>query len=527
MALSLLEESLKVTKAKLGPDHPNTLISMNNLATGYRAAGKLSLALPLYKETLQLMKAKLGPDHPNTLTSMSNLAAGYLSAGKVSLALPLLEETLKLSKAKVGPDHPDTLSTMSNLAEGYGAAGKPDLALPLFQELLKLRQAKLGLDHPDTLNSMNGLASCYGAVGKLALALPLFEETLKMRKANLGPDHPQTLSSMNSLAVSYWRLKRLDRSVPLFEEALKLSKAKVGSDHPDTLRTLANLGVNYRDAARLPEAIPLLEEAYAKGRRHASLQWVGTALLDAYVLAGKKAEASTLIAERLKEARTKLPPESPQLAGVLAFDGLLLLKLQAHAEAEKLLRECLAIREKKEPDAWTTFNTQSMLGGALLLQKKYAEAEPLLLAGLEGMKQREAKIPPQVRDLRLQEAMGRLAGLFEATRKKEETRLKGELTDAKTQTVHEVKLTAGKAVVIDMHSRQFDTYLKLQDAQGKLLAENDDIDLAAKQLNSRLWFMPKADGVYRIIATSYQLEGRGDYEIIIREYSAAKSQHGK
>ena len=42
-------------------------------------------------------------------------------------------------------------------------------------------------------------------------------------------------------------------------------------------------------------------------------------------------------------------------------------------------------------------NTKSMLGGALLGQKKYAEAEPLLLAGYEGTKQREATIPPQIR----------------------------------------------------------------------------------------------------------------------------------
>jgi eukaryotic-like serine/threonine-protein kinase len=58
------------------------------------------------------------------------------------------------------------------------------------------------------------------------------------------------------------------------------------------------------------------------------------------------------------------------------------------------VRECLAIREKKEPDAWTTFNGRSQLGGALLGHKRYADAEPLLLKGYEGMKQREDKIPP-------------------------------------------------------------------------------------------------------------------------------------
>jgi hypothetical protein len=84
-----------------------------------------------------------------------------------------------------------------------------------------------------------------------------------------------------------------------------------------------------------------------------------------------------------------------------------------------VLRECLALREMKAPDEWTTFNTKSMLGGALLGQKKYADAEPLLLAGHEGMKAQEAKIPPQGQ-VRIPEAIERLVQLYEATGKTEE-----------------------------------------------------------------------------------------------------------
>jgi hypothetical protein len=46
--------------------------------------------------------------------------------------------------------------------------------------------------------------------------------------------------------------------------------------------------------------------------------------------------------------------------------------------------DCLIIREKKQPDDWTTFTTKSMLGEALNGQKKRAEAEPLLVQGLRG-----------------------------------------------------------------------------------------------------------------------------------------------
>ena len=62
-----------------------------------------------------------------------------------------------------------------------------------------------------------------------------------------------------------------------------------------------------------------------------------------------------------------------------------------------------------------------MLGGALLGQKKYAEAEPLLLQGYEGMKQREAQIP-QAGKVRLAEATERLVRLYEATNQPENAR---------------------------------------------------------------------------------------------------------
>jgi hypothetical protein len=142
-------------------------------------------------------------------------------------------------------------------------------------------------------------------------------------------------------------------------------------------------------------------------------------LLQSYAQVGANAKLANLLLEQLPEARKVLPKDSPQLAGLLAQIGLGLLEQKQWVEAEALLRECLAIREKKQPDDWTTFNTQSMLGDALLGQKKYADAEPLLLKGYQGMKQRQKIIPPAGL-VRLTEAVERLVQLYEATGQKDE-----------------------------------------------------------------------------------------------------------
>jgi hypothetical protein len=87
----------------------------------------------------------------------------------------------------------------------------------------------------------------------------------------------------------------------------------------------------------------------------------------------------------------------------------------------RLLAQCLATRQGTAPNAWTTFNTMSVMGGALLGQKKYAEAEPLLLKGYEGMKARERTIPPAGRDC-IPDALDRLVDLDTATDKSGEAK---------------------------------------------------------------------------------------------------------
>jgi tetratricopeptide (TPR) repeat protein len=431
LAIPLLERTLQACETRLGEDHHHTLTALGNLAVAYRDAGKRDLALPLYERTLKVRAARLGDDHPSTLLARHNLATAYLDAGKTDLAIPLLELTLKAYEARLGEDHPQTVIFRHNLAVAYRDAGKLDRAIPLFERALKASEAMLGDDHPQTVTFRYNLALAYRNAGKLDQAIPLFERTLKVRVATLGEDHSRTLNNMTNLAVAYWSAKRLDRSIPLYEEALRRQEARLGRQHPDTQLTVANLGVNYKDAGRLLEALPLLREAYRTSRTVPSLRWIGAALLDAVTKAGRSAEAVKLVPELLAEARQTLPGDSPQLAGVLVQYGQALLKLRAPADAEPLLRESLAIRTKTQPDVWTTFHTQALLGSALLGQQKHAAAEPLLLTGIEGMKQRD-KTRPASRRAALTEALEQLVQLYEATdRKDDATRWRRELEAAR------------------------------------------------------------------------------------------------
>jgi serine/threonine protein kinase/tetratricopeptide (TPR) repeat protein len=413
-AEAVLVKACRTRERLLGADNFDTLATKHHLAMLYRAQGKYPLAETLYKEVLEIRTAKLGADDPDTLHSQQHLAMLYHSQGKFDFAETLCKEVLERRIAKLGADHPDTLHSQHRLAMVYRSQGNYAQAESLCKEVLQLRTGKLGADHLDTLASKHLLAVLYRAQERHALAEPLYKEVLELRTAKLGPDHPDTLGTRHHLALVYWSMDKVDLSIPLLEETVKLRKAKLGPDHPSTLATKVDLGRNYCDAGRLTDGIALLEEAQQKlkGRDYPRPWWVAGALLKAYVRSGKTAEATAMATEHVRAARKQFPTDSPELGAALADAGRALLELKAYAVAEPLLGESLSIGERHVPDAWGTHHARSLLGGALLGQQKFADAEPLLVDGYAGMKGREAQIPKHA-EASLTQALERLVLLYD------------------------------------------------------------------------------------------------------------------
>ena len=147
--------------------------------------------------------------------------------------------------------------------------------------------------------------------------------------------------------------------------------------------------MNYKNAGRLDEAIPLLEKAYKSSGKYPTLAWVAGQLLDAYVKAGKPTEAARLATEQLAENRQRLKPGSPELGGLLAVTGKVLLDVDPVA-AEPVLRECLTLRETLDPKAWNTANAKSLLGGGAALAEEVRRRRAAARRRLRGPESRRA-----------------------------------------------------------------------------------------------------------------------------------------
>jgi serine/threonine protein kinase/DNA-binding SARP family transcriptional activator len=464
-AIAFLERARNLKELELGPNDPDALKSLNNLAVACRSAGKLAEAIRLFEQLHERQIQSLGPDDRITLITMNNLAVAYKDSSQTTKAIQLLEQVRDKQIEKLGPDDSDTLNTINNLAVAYQTSGKLSEAIRIFEQLRDQRIQKQGPNHPETLITLGNLALAYQEARKLPEAIPLFEEVRDKQIQELGPDHPQTLTTKDNLAKAYQDSKRLLEAIPLYEEVLSKRLPRLGPEHARTLVTRDRLAQAYLEAGRVPDAIRLFEQMREKliekvgpddSRTLTALNnlaffyWMAKQLdrsvpLFEQVLknmrkklgddhpetinaisnlainygdAGRLTEAEPLCREFLERIRGKWVADHPQTANALAQLGSNLLRQEKSTEAESFLRECLAIRQKKEANAWTTFSTQSMLGEALLGQKKYAEAEPFLRQGYEGMKEREKMIPPPSR-ARLTEALERLLRLYEANGQKD------------------------------------------------------------------------------------------------------------
>jgi serine/threonine protein kinase/Tfp pilus assembly protein PilF len=414
----LYEQVLEARRATLGDDHAQTLQSMDNLAVFYGDRGRYQEAERMLRHVLERRRAKPGADHPTTLRSMNNLATLLWDRKQYDEAETLFREALDTNRAKQGPSHPATLRCLQNLGVLLGNRGRFEEAETLQKQALEARRATLDPDHPDTLGGMSSLAVLYREHGRPAQAEPLFLQLLALQRARLPADHPDTLRTMNNLGALYADLHRYDDAIRLQEQALKGWRNPLNANHPNALHTMWNLAMLYRNRDRYDQAEPLFLEAIAAARKVLGLgdqrtQQMIFNLAAMYRKQGKPERAEPLIREVANFHRDRSGPDSEPYAAHLATLAMNILEQKRFAEAETAARQALDILAKKEPNGWRIFETRAVLGAALMGQKKYAEAEPLLVQGIEGMSARAGRMPNA--SVRLNEARARLAELYAAS----------------------------------------------------------------------------------------------------------------
>ena len=250
------ERELEFRRRVQGPEHPQTLASMNNLAMTLARSGRFDGgAQAARRRTLPSAAGCWGRSTRIRLPSMNNLSLTMLAQGDLAEA----RQAAGRGAGHFAPGAGAGAPRYTHLDEqpGRDLAGQGDLAeaRKLQEKVLAIRSwQRVGLDHPDTLQSMNNLALTIQRAGRLGGARNLHEEALDIVRRLLGPEHPYTLTSMNNLSNTLHAQNDLAGARKLQQEVLEIQRRVLGSEHPATLMSMYNLARTLTDQRDLAGA---------------------------------------------------------------------------------------------------------------------------------------------------------------------------------------------------------------------------------------------------------------------------------
>ena len=394
--------ALEIRRRELGPEHPDTLLSLNSLAGVYLSLGRYPEATTMLEQALAGYRRVLGEDHLDTLRAMNDLGVAYYYQSRYVEVEPLWRTAFERRRRLLGDEDDNTLSSLEHLSVLYVRLGRAAEGARLGEQVYEVRLRKLGEEHPATVNAANHLGAAYLDMERLEDAERFLRRAVELRSKTHGDHSPRTLSSMASLAQVLSRLERLDEAEPLLERVLAARRATLGAEHPKALQSASSLarllterGQTERAEALLDETLPVLRATLGDANRSTLAAQNNLARL--YAAQGRQEESEALFQDTITTFEESQGADNVDTLSVTANYADALRGFGDHARAAALYRQALPrLVATLGATNGEVVDATAGLAQALVAQGQFSEAQSLLL-DLHGLLAEMASPDPRRR----------------------------------------------------------------------------------------------------------------------------------
>ena len=310
-AEALSRETWQTRAQVLGPEHPDTLNSLDTYASALQHQRKPAEAEPLMRQCYELREKILGPNHADTLISLGNLAFLLLDNGRWAEAEKVLREVVKRDKQAGRSDKLESFAAVSNLALALFAQDQFQAAIEL-QTALRVKAIRIcSPEHPITLNIQHILARVLAGDRQWDAAEDLARKTLEIRR-RVTPGQEgmgRTLLILGRVQVEKGTLDAAESSLlearAIFQEkyAIKTELAAQAENWLGTIQ-LRRGAFDEAESLLLASSGPLLTApAISASERRVAIGH----LVELYKARGKVDDAETW-ARRIEQLPAEVPP---------------------------------------------------------------------------------------------------------------------------------------------------------------------------------------------------------------------------
>ena len=361
-------------------------------------------------------------DQPEVRAELEQIIAqSYFGEGNAVSANKHAEEYVKLQNELYGENDPRAIDALGSHAWLLFRDGKLTASEKAFRNVLpraRLEQKKGNIKAATLAGHLNGFAYLRRTQGDSKEAESLFREALDL-SAQMSTDEWRYVNgtTRSTLASTLADQGRFEEALQTSREAVTEHRQRRETDTVNFGFALTVLGGLLTEKGDYVEADATLREAEANNRRFTepSNLWVGDNLRNqaiSFYQQGRYAESLSKVTEALKMYR-EFGTHYDQYPTALIIQGLILAKTGQPKEGESILREAVRIRTESLPKGhyWIGL-ANSALGECLTIEKRYQEAEPLLVESYESLTRSQGSNNP-----RTKLALQRLVNLYEAWNK--------------------------------------------------------------------------------------------------------------
>ncbi len=246
----------------LGPDHAQTLMSLEEICDILMLQDRNQEAERLYNELHSKYERTLGKNHLRTLAAMHQRGSALVELNRYDEAESLLVKSWQGAQTAMGHETQMYLSFASNLANFYAETGRPDEAAPLLNRVLEVQLRVQGEEHPEVMETWNNIAMLYADQGRYQECIEPLTRAHLLQDKLLGPEHFEALLIRNNLAAISGLLFRWAYAESLYATGVELVRTHHEPSQRITQHMINNLGYLALRQGQLDRAEKLLREAY-------------------------------------------------------------------------------------------------------------------------------------------------------------------------------------------------------------------------------------------------------------------------
>ncbi|CAG7848151.1 SubName: Full=Uncharacterized protein {ECO:0000313/EMBL:CCA74053.1} [Serendipita indica DSM 11827] len=303
-------------------------------------------AMELFHTTLEIQQETLGPDHLDTIKTMDMLATSLIRAdhglGGYEEASILLEKLVVARSTHWGVDSPETLRLVYQLLECYSAKG--DSKQEKLQTLLEHCKSLYGGTSSNNMAVLALKGRMYQLQGLYEKAEDVYRELIETGRVTFGDFSPRNLNAVQMLAELLQKTGKHVEVEDLLRQYVRLGHNLDGVAGEHMLSLLTLLGEAKLRQGHPDEALPILETAYNAPIDRYGDFWLRVSrkrqlLAECLVQQKQYMEAESLIREELKYSHQMETNTSVSMTSPSALLGICLFEQTQYSEAESILKE--------------------------------------------------------------------------------------------------------------------------------------------------------------------------------------------